>query len=180
LHYGEIQPLAPTITGLARGRAGVAWLLADGGFGLPHLPVTLTALDSVAPSRLFDAGVAEEHLVPVSAWVTRNGRAFGEAPEPVIGAYLSVALEEGGFGIMKLLRREELGVHVRLYGGVLDERPTAVDERWLGSVAPRFEHMALTHPSLGRWRPEFLAMAMVEPDELIGYETWKRAKGGFA
>lgn len=178
-HYGEIQPLTPTLKGAVRGRSPVTWLLADGGFGLAHIPVTRAALDAAAPVPLFDAGVTEDHLVPVTAWRIRQGRPFGEAPEPMIGAYLSVVRQEHGFGVMKLLRSEELGAHVRLYGTIFEERPTTIDELSLEPPVAPSDHLALTHPSLARWRPEFLAMAVVQPDELIGYEAWRRAKGGF-
>lgn len=177
-HYGEIQPLTPTLRGAATPGAPIAWLLADGGHGLGHAPVARGVLASLGPEPLFDASVADDLLAPVAAWRARHGRAFGEAGEPEVGASFSVALEGGGFGVVKLLRSEFIGVHVRLYGRVFDERPTTFDEMLLGP--PGVDHLALTHPAFARWQPEYLGMTLVDREELDGYEAWKRARGEFA
>jgi hypothetical protein len=194
-HYAEIQPLGPTLKGAITGAPKVAWLLADGGFGLPHVPVSRVAFDDAEPIPLFDAGIAEEHLAPIAAWQARGGRAFGEAPEPTVGAYMSVVVEGHGFHVVKLLRSELLGVHVRLYSNVFAERPTSVDEASLesrpvdlahvmaGRPSPEpfaIGHLPLSHPAFGRWQPEFVSMALVDPDELLGYEEWKLGRGSFS
>lgn len=193
-HYAEIQPLGPTFRGAMTGGSSNAWLLADGGFGLAHVPITRAAFDDAAPMPLFDAAIADDHLAAIDDWMHDGGRAFGEAPEPVVGAYLSVVREGSGFGIVKLLRFELAGVHVRQYSNVFAERPASVDERSLelrppdpaalgaGRPVPGpfgIGHLPLSHPTFARWKPELVALALVHPDELLGYEEWKLAKGGF-
>ncbi len=193
-HYAEIQPLSPTFKGALAQVPKISWLLADGGFGMAHVPVSRVAFDDAEPMPLFDAGVAADHLAPIAAWQARGGRVFGEAPEPAVGAYLSVVVEGHGFGVMKLLQSELLGVHVRLYSNVFAERPASVDEGSLVSrpldlahvIAGRpstepfaVGHLAISHPAFARWQPEVVSMTTVDPDELLGYEEWKLAKGGY-
>jgi hypothetical protein len=177
-----------------RGSRGAAWLLADGGLGLPHAPVTRDAFDNAEPMPMLDAAVADAHLAPVTAWQRRGGQAFGEAPGPGVGAYLSIVFEGYGFGIVKLLRLEFLGIHIRLYSNTFAERPVEIDEASLesrpldlahamaGEPSPvpfAMRHLALSHASFARWQPEFVAMALVDPDEFLGYEEWKLAKGTY-
>jgi len=193
-HYAEIQPLGPTLKSAMRGGPSVGWLLADGGFGLAHVPLTRIAFDDAAPTPLFRAGIIEEHVAPVAAWRARNGSAFGETPGPMIGAYFSVFFGTHGYGVTKLLRFEPPGVHVRVYSTIFETRPTVIDEMSLetepldpshvmaGRPSPEpfgMGHLALSHPNFARWQPEFLAMALVDPDELIGYQEWKLAKGSY-
>ena len=193
-HYAEIKPLGPTFKGAIAGAPKVVWLLADGGFGMAHVPVSRVAFDDAEPTPLIDAGVAADHLAPVAAWQSRGGRVFGEAPEPTVGAFMSVVFEEHGFGIVKLLRSEFQGVHIRVYSNVFGERPAHVDEASLESRPPDLArvmsgavptkpfavgHLPLSHPSFIRWQPVVVALALVDPDELLGYEEWKLAKGGF-
>jgi hypothetical protein len=74
------------------------------------------------------------------------------------------------------------------------ERPTQVDEASLERRRPvggdadadrpptapvAIGHVPLSHATFRAWKPEFVAMALVDPEELLGYEEWKLAKGGF-
>jgi carbon monoxide dehydrogenase subunit G len=193
-HYAEVQPLGPTLRGAIDSRPNVAWLLADGGFGIAHMPVSREAFDDARPMPMFDAGVAVEHLAPITAWQSRAKRVFGEPPEPTVGAFISVLLEGHGFGIAKLLRSEFKGVHIRVYSNVFGERPQSVDEASIESRPPdlggmmsrtppsepfAIGHLPLSHRSFVRWQPVVVALALVDPDELLGYEEWSLAKGGF-
>jgi hypothetical protein len=190
-HYGEIQPLSPTIMGAVARGPRIGWLLVDGGFGLPHVPMTRRAFDDAMPEALLNAAVADEQLFMVDEWRHRGGSAFGEAAEPSVGAYLSVARGRGGFGVVKLLHSEQLGVHVRVYDNVFTERPSVIDERDLDwpqassvtgrSVSEPFAigHLPISHSAFARWEPEIVSLTLVDHEELLGYEEWKLAKGGF-
>ena len=193
-HYGEIQPLGPTLKGAIDSRPKIGWLLADGGFGLAHLPVSRGAFDDAEPIPLFDAGIVADYLTPVAAWQAQGRAAFGESPEPTVGAYMSILLDGHGFGIVKLLRSEFLGVHVRLYSNAFAVRPSSVDEASLESRPPDLApvaialppaepfaigHLPLSHVAFARWKPELVALTLVDPSELLGYEEWKLAKGAF-
>ncbi len=128
----------------------------------------------------------------------RGGTAFGDAPSATVGGLFSVLLQALGpdalgFGVVKLMRQQVRGVHVRVYSNMYVERPLAIDETSLMSRpadltgpadAPPSEpiaigHIPLRHGTFAAWQPEFIATSLVDPDELIGYEQWKVAKGGF-
>jgi len=194
-HYADIQPLRPGVKAVVAGSPTVPWLLLDGGFGLPHVPLTRRAFDDAAPVELFKAGVTVALMEPIAAWHGRNGGAFGETPSPGVGAYVSVVLQGFGFGfgIVKLLRWEAQGVHVRVFSNSLEERPTTMSEASLESrpldlaaaTAGRppsepiaIGHLPLTHASFAGWQPEFLSMTLVDPEELRGYEEWVEAGQG--
>lgn len=40
-------------------------------------------------------------------------------------------------------------------------------------------HMPLGHGAFRAWQPEFMRTALVDPDQLVGYEEWKLAKARF-
>lgn len=194
-----IRPLEPTLRATASlARRGSSSLLADGGFGVPHFPVTITEFQDSEPHRVGQADLSPEVSGQIDAWRSHGSAAFGEVPAPRVGAYFTVALQavgvDGlGFGVVKLLLSQFRGVHVRLYSNTYAERPTAIDERTLElQKAPTgaametppsgplgVGHLPLSHGTFASWRPQFFAMVLVDPEELRGYEMWKLAKGGF-
>jgi uncharacterized protein YndB with AHSA1/START domain len=176
-------------------------LLADGGFGVGHMPLTLAEFDAAAAEPL-DLPAPPVDVGGVRAWRERGGAAFGDARPPRVGAYFSVALqpmgvEAIGFGVVKLLHSQFRGAHVRVYSNVFLQRPAAIDEEALESRGLDLEslrgaepppsptaplaigHLPVSHAAFAAWQPEFVEMALVDPEELLGYEEWKLAKGGF-
>lgn len=195
-----IGPLAASIrSATAFTVTGSQALLADGGFGLAHMPMTHREFDHAAPQMIGAAELSPDAGLRPERWRGRGDAAFGDNPSPRAGAYFSVALQgmgldAMGFGIAKLLHSQFRGVHVRTYSNVFVERPARVDEAGLESRPPDLgqterglplvdppavPHLALTHASFGNWKPEFIEMTLVDPKELLGYEEWRLAKGGF-
>lgn len=199
-----VRPLERTFRDtLAITRRGADALLADGGFGLRHLPMTHAVFRATEPERLELDPPADGGEDRVRHWRERGGTAFGDLVEPGTGAFYSVALQGMGidaigFGVIKLLKTQFRGVHVRVYANVFTERPATVDGSALemrsidadggdgAEVAeqPRAvplgaEHVPLSHSTFAAWQPEFIQMALVEADELRGYAIWKKAKGSF-
>lgn len=168
-------------------------LLLDGGYGLPHMPMTTEEFDSAVPQPLVAVELPLDHRESVAAWRARGGSAFGEPRGPSVGALFSVVGSDNHFGVVKLLRSELRGVHVRVYSNQFDERPAVVAEADLeirafnpggfpGDKAGApfgVGHLPLSHASFAAWKPEFISMAIVDPDELLGYGEWKLAKGGY-
>lgn len=164
-----------------------------------HFPMTGLEFDSAAPRSMLHASIGEADLAPLAAWRGRAGTAFGETPGPRIGAYFSIATDPVttstvGFQVVKLLRGQFRGVHLRMYSSVFPERPTAIDEAGLESRPPDLAlvaagrpspepfaigHIPLSHRAFVELQPEFIQMALVDPDELLGFEEWRLAKGGF-
>ena len=118
-----------------------------------------------------------------------DSRSKATAPKiqiPKAGDLWSVLTEDGGYGVMKVLAVDRLGVHARLYAQRFKERPRAVDRTRLttepfkpGEIPFSMEHVPLSNASFLGWQPEFLARGHVEEDELEGFQMWQEAQGGY-
>ncbi|MEJ7803930.1 MAG: SRPBCC domain-containing protein [Candidatus Limnocylindria bacterium] len=197
--YLDLRPLEPTVRSTASlVHTGADSLLADGGLGLVHMPMTISEFRNARPQLLAVTPVPNDATTRVTTWRHRKGAAFGEQRPPSVGGLFSVRLqamgvESVGFGVVKLLRQQIRGVHVRVYSNTFAERPhqvedaslesRAVDPSSIGDAPPSeplaIRHLPLSHAAFRAWQPEFIRSAVVDPDELLGYEEWKLAKGGF-
>lgn len=107
---------------------------------------------------------------------------------PAAGDLLSVALDDGRFGVAKILVVTEGGLHVRLYVQRFGQRPRSIDPGQL-SIAPfgpghdhplSIGHMPLTHARFAIWQPELIASGVpVRDEELEGYRIWLDDRGGY-
>ena len=103
------------------------------------------------------------------------------------GGLYSVEGEKGGFSIVKILKVDDAGVHIRAYSNRFPQRPTDVDVTTLymaGIDRKPDEELGMGHLPLGKesfsgWKPKFIKVIPVDPTELEGYEMWKEAKGGY-
>lgn len=195
----DLRPLDNTVrssSGLIR--RGADSMLADGGFGIRHMPMTMSEFRSGTPSRLAVVSPPDDAARRIDTWRTRYGTAFGDANPPTIGGLFSVNLQSMGvdaigFGVVKLLRQEFRGVHLRVYSNRFGERPHEVEESGLEMRAADREscgdralpqriglsHIPVRHASFKVWQPELIRTTLVDPDELLGYGEWKLAGGGF-
>jgi hypothetical protein len=95
--------------------------------------------------------------------------------------------EKGGYSVLKVLKLDDGGVHVRLYSNQFAEPPTKMDESTLymaGMNRKPNEQMGMGHApiskkSFGGWKAVFIQQAAVKKEELEGYEMWLEAKGGY-
>lgn len=198
--YLDLRPLEPKLRSAAAVvQVGSKAMLADGGFGLAHCPMTVTEFRNGRPDLVGEKPVAPDARGRIAPWRERRGSAFGDLRAPRIGAFFSVSLQAMGvdaigFGLVKLLKQEFRGVHVRVYSNVYAERPSAVDESaletWPAQAGALLEapsaqrpagnpHLALTHASFKSAVPQFIATTLVEPDELLEVEAWKLGRGRF-
>jgi len=103
------------------------------------------------------------------------------------GGLYSVEGEKGGFSIVKILKLDAGGVHIRAYSNRFPQRPTEVDASKLYMAGidrkPDEElgmgHLPLSRESFSGWNPMLIKVVPVVPAELEGYEMWKEAKGGY-
>lgn len=160
--------------------------------------MTIGEFRSAAPRLLGSTALTAGAEARIAAWRKRGSSAFGDQRPPRVGALFSVALQgmgldAMGFGVVKLLHQQLRGVHLRVYANVFVERPTELDEATLDSEPLEIEshgerpptkpisigHVPLSHASFRVWKPELIATSLVASEELLGYEEWKLAKGGF-
>lgn len=94
---------------------------------------------------------------------------------------------ESGYTIVKVLKLDTGGVHLRLYSNLYPNRPNQVDEAKLfmagvgqdKNVPLSMGHLPISHQSAATWRMEFIQQSVVTKEELEGYYMWKEAEGGY-
>ncbi len=95
--------------------------------------------------------------------------------------------ENGSYSVLKILRLDDGGVHVRLYSNQFSTPPTKVDEStlYMGGVDRKPDeslgmgHLPISKQSFQGWRAVFFQQSAVKEDELEGYRMWLEAKGGY-
>ncbi len=171
--YLDVRPMEPTLgSAVALARRGAPSLLADGGLGISHFPMTRSEFHDAEPRPIAKADVPPTLATAVADWRARGAKAFGEKPPPRVGALFMVPLQaigvvQLGFGVVE---------------GLLEVRPPDVAAIRSGESSEELlaiGHLPLRHASFTEWHPKFVQTALVDPQELQGYEKWKLAKGRF-
>jgi hypothetical protein len=108
-------------------------------------------------------------------------------PTYVEGGLYSVPHENGKYIVVKILKVDAGGVHVRSYSNLFDQRPRDVDESKLymadidhkSSEALGMGHLPVAKESFRQWDAQLIKVVRVRDDELEGYRMWLDAKGGY-
>ena len=95
--------------------------------------------------------------------------------------------ENGSFSVMKILKLDEQGVHVRLYSNQFSTPPTKLEASSLymaGMDRKPNETLGMGHAPLSKksfegWKTTFFQQSTVKDEELEGYKMWLGAKGGY-
>ena len=106
-------------------------------------------------------------------------------------------LQEGGlyycqnddatFSVLKILKLDEHGVHIRQYSNQYPAPPPAVEESTLFMLGmdrkPEEKlgmgHLPISKNSFAGWDATFFHQSTVSDEELEGYKMWLEAKGGY-
>jgi hypothetical protein len=100
------------------------------------------------------------------------------------GGIYSIANGDGGYGVVKLLVFEDGICHVRIYKQKFQSRPGTIDVNSLSLGKPGdpngfgIGHIPLREAGFLKWQPVLITNTTVTPDELDGYEIWKKDGGG--
>jgi hypothetical protein len=103
------------------------------------------------------------------------------------GGLYSVPNEYGSYSVLKILKLDESGVHIRLYSNQFPDRPSDVDTDTLYMAGmDRSEgqslgmgHAPISRTSFSSWDAKYIKTVPVTQDELEGYEMWLEAGGGY-
>jgi hypothetical protein len=95
--------------------------------------------------------------------------------------------ENGSCSVLKVLKLDDQGVHVRRYSNQFPSPPTGVDESTLYMVGVDHKpnetvgmgHAPLSRKSFQAWKATFFQQSSVKEDELEGYKMWLEANGGY-
>lgn len=92
--------------------------------------------------------------------------------------------DKHGYGVVKVLVVDPDVVHIRLYKNKFPERPTQIDPSRLsvGTIDDPdgfgMGHLPISLTEFQTWDPVLIMRSKVIPDELEGYEEWKKDHGG--
>lgn len=104
-----------------------------------------------------------------------------------VGGLYSVPYESGQFVVIKILKTDSVGLHLRLYSNVFKQRPFSLDESKLIILEANNQqglpygakHVAVSHLSFKGWKAEFIQQSSVSEAELTEFHNWHETKGGF-
>ena len=103
------------------------------------------------------------------------------------GGLYATPAERGAYTVLKVLKVDEHGVHVRLYSNIFKMLPERIEESKLYMVginrkpdeALGMGHAPISRQSFATWGAVFVQQSSVSPDELEGYQMWLEAGGGY-
>lgn len=107
--------------------------------------------------------------------------------KPVDGALYATQDDDGRFSVIKVLRVDDGGVHIRQYSNSFHTPPVVLDSSTLFMAGLHREpgiklglgHTPVSHETFATWKLIFLKFEPTTPDELDGYEYWKEEGGGY-
>ena len=108
-------------------------------------------------------------------------------PKLVEGGLYYTPGEKGGYSVLKILKLDDHGVHVRLYSNHLAEPPKKIDESTLymaGMNRKPGETLGMGHAPISKrsfegWKATFFQRSTVKEEELDGYKMWLDGNGGY-
>jgi hypothetical protein len=94
---------------------------------------------------------------------------------------------EHGYNVLKILKVDSGGVHVRIYSNLYSERPKSIDETKLFMAGIDRDkdtplgmgHAPISYRSFSTWGAEFVQKSKVIEEELEGYNMWLEGNGGY-
>lgn len=103
------------------------------------------------------------------------------------GGIYATPQEGGKYTVLKILKIDDGGIHVRMYSNVYDEPPKQIDESTLYMAGMDRKpnevlgmgHAPISKKSFSTWRAIFVQQSSVTEPELEGYNMWHEAGGGY-
>jgi hypothetical protein len=103
------------------------------------------------------------------------------------GGIYSFKNNNGAYSVLKILKVESGGLHIRVYSNQFDSPPTKVEESMLYMAGrnPKPNEIlsepdvALLKKSFDNYKATFVQQSTVKDDELEVYKAWKQAGGQY-
>ena len=103
------------------------------------------------------------------------------------GGLYYIKNETGTYSVLKVLKTDSKGVHIRLYSNQFASPPNKIDEStlYLAGIDKKpsetlgMGHLPISKRGFEDWHPTFFQQSSVKDEELEGYKTWLDAKGGY-
>ena len=95
--------------------------------------------------------------------------------------------ENGSYSVFKILKIDDIGVHIRPYSNQFPTPLDKIDEGTLFMAGMDRKpneglgmgHMPLSKKTFDAWHATFFQQSTVKETELHGYKMWLDAKGGY-
>ena len=116
------------------------------------------------------------------------------------GGVYSVAVDDRGYAVARVLATGRRSVHVRVYSNRYRDRPTAMERSQLFLAPPpdlsdaalnathpdsrsdpgafAIGHLPLRRASFAAWRPRLIRVEPLQPSDLEDYRAWRASKRG--
>ena len=112
---------------------------------------------------------------------------FGCARPKWVEGGLYYTRDNDGYHVLKILKVDDHGFHVRLYSNQFPEPPKKIDESTLYMAGVDHKpnerlgmgHCPVSKKSFLSWGAAFVQQSTVSAEELEGYKMWLDAKGGY-
>lgn len=178
--------------------SGLPFLRRDGGHGVDHLALSLTAWADTAAREIGEDDVTAIDAAGVEAWRRRQAPTVGLDADVALAPVCSLRLDpspaaDEAWAVAKVLRSQIMRVHLAIPEARWPERPVDVPS-WTtapppddasapaGPLGARWPvgigHYPLTRAAFSAAKPRFVGAATLEHDELEGYRTWHAERGG--
>lgn len=103
------------------------------------------------------------------------------------GGLYSAPYESGQFVVIKILKTDSVGVHLRLYSNLFEQRPSSINESLLlilpadnkEGLPAGTQHVAISYASFKRWGAKFIQASTVTEEEIKSFDLWFEANDGF-
>jgi hypothetical protein len=103
------------------------------------------------------------------------------------GGLYSTQNDDGSYSVLKILKVDDHGVHVRLYSNQFSQRPNDVDSNtlYMAGIDRKPDerlgmgHLPISKASFSSWGAQYIKTVPVTDDELEGYRMWLDAEGGY-
>jgi hypothetical protein len=104
------------------------------------------------------------------------------------GLYANRLKDEGGYNIIKILKIDEFGYHIRIYSNLFQTIPTELEAENLYFVGLDkrkitegfgMGHVPILKDNFEKWTLFLIQQDQVKPEELEGYLLWKTSQGGY-
>jgi len=108
-------------------------------------------------------------------------------PEWIEGGLYCTQNEDGSYSVLKILKMDDVGFHVRLYSNQFAQRPRQIDESRLymaGMNRKPGERLGMGHTPVSKkaflnGNATLIQKSTVRDEELEGYKMWLEATGGY-
>ena len=103
---------------------------------------------------------------------------------------LYAILDDSGVGykVLKILKIDDYGFHIRIYNNLFRNIPKTLDPYTLSMGPSDIEeqdniishgHLPISKEHFYNWKMHFIMRTEISPDELVGYKIWLEHEGGY-